>query len=529
MLVLDKLLARCKAKGSKVLLFSQMTRLLDILEDYCQWRQFKYLRLDGSSGQKDRDAAVDAFQNPDGDTFLFLLSTRAGGLGLTLTAADTVIFYDLDWNPHVDLQAEDRAHRIGQTKQVTIFRLITENAIDEKIQERAAKKLQLDKVIIHQQRRLLAGESGIPQVDRAKVMKEKGSDYLEAIEHGINDIMKKQSPPPQGGLEIDVEKLIQEGEERAKTVENMFQNSTLEDLLTHKSTAPDTSMLIDESEVELSDSADTEPTGRRRYKRTTRSSSMFKDLTEAASGGPQDSPQKDKDADYEPPSGPEEDEDETPMTPEPQLSRMRIPTRPPRKQPYLDFQFPDKRLREVLDKKHRFERKVTNFVFPALTKFAKVRPNAPLGEEKSAALLDLAAAPKMEALVSPIVEKLDLAAIPTSNASLQRFLQEQRLIDAGKGFASCLLSTACLTSRLATMPTAEDERDRKRLSGHRFAKWTRKEFSFFLTALAIYDKDDFDAISSFVVSKSPEEIRQYSEVFWTRYHEVEGMSTASNI
>lgn len=109
---LDNLLRKLKLAKHRVLIFCQMTKMMNIIEDYLQFRKYKYYRLDGGSGINERRDMVDGFQNCN-DVFVFLLSTRAGGLGVTLTAADDVIFYDNDWNPTMDAQAEDRAHRIG--------------------------------------------------------------------------------------------------------------------------------------------------------------------------------------------------------------------------------------------------------------------------------------------------------------------------------------------------------------------------------------------------------------------------------
>lgn len=126
MILLDKLLAQLKAKGSRVLLFSQMSRVLDLLEDYCVFKGYEYCRIDGQTAHEDRIQAIDDYNKPGSDKFIFLLTTRAGGLGINLYTADIVVLFDSDWNPQVDLQAQDRAHRIGQTKQVYVFRLITE-------------------------------------------------------------------------------------------------------------------------------------------------------------------------------------------------------------------------------------------------------------------------------------------------------------------------------------------------------------------------------------------------------------------
>lgn len=128
-----------------------MTSVLNILEDYCHLRQYSYCRIDGSTDMKERDSQIEAFMTTN-DHFLFLLSTRAGGLGINLTAADIVIIYDSDFNPQMDLQAMDRAHRIGQKKQVRVYRLITENTVEEKIIERQMIKLKWDSLVIQQQR-----------------------------------------------------------------------------------------------------------------------------------------------------------------------------------------------------------------------------------------------------------------------------------------------------------------------------------------------------------------------------------------
>ncbi|CAI5682059.1 unnamed protein product [Oreochromis niloticus] len=147
-LILDRLLPALKRRGHKVLIFSQMTSILDILMDYCYLRGFQYSRLDGSMSYAERDENMARFSK-DPEVFIFLLSTRAGGLGINLTAADTVIIFDSDWNPQADLQAQDRCHRIGQTKPVVVYRLVTANTIDQKILERASAKRKLEQMVIH--------------------------------------------------------------------------------------------------------------------------------------------------------------------------------------------------------------------------------------------------------------------------------------------------------------------------------------------------------------------------------------------
>ncbi|KAK6088400.1 Chromatin structure-remodeling complex subunit snf21 [Seiridium cupressi] len=146
--LLDRILPKYKASGHRVLMFFQMTAIMDIMEDFLRFRGIQFMRLDGTTKSEDRSDLLKDFNAPDSPYFMFLLSTRAGGLGLNLQTADTVIIYDSDWNPHQDLQAQDRAHRIGQKNEVRILRLISSNSVEEKILERARYKLDLDGKVI---------------------------------------------------------------------------------------------------------------------------------------------------------------------------------------------------------------------------------------------------------------------------------------------------------------------------------------------------------------------------------------------
>jgi SWI/SNF-related matrix-associated actin-dependent regulator of chromatin subfamily A protein 2/4 len=146
--LLDRILPKLKATGHRVLLFCQMTQLMTILEDYMTYKNYKYLRLDGTTKSEDRGGLLAKFNAKDSPYFLFLLSTRAGGLGLNLQAADTVIIFDSDWNPHQDLQAQDRAHRIGQKNEVRVLRLMTVNSVEERILAAARYKLNMDEKVI---------------------------------------------------------------------------------------------------------------------------------------------------------------------------------------------------------------------------------------------------------------------------------------------------------------------------------------------------------------------------------------------
>lgn len=158
-----------------------MTRMLDILEDYCWFRQYDYCRLDGQTAHEDRQKMIDEYNEPGSEKFIFMLSTRAGGLGINLATADVVILYDSDWNPQADLQAQDRAHRIGQKKQVRIFRLITEDTVEERIVERAEMKLKLDALVI-QQGRLTEKQKNVGK-----------DEMLNMIQFGAERIFRNQS------------------------------------------------------------------------------------------------------------------------------------------------------------------------------------------------------------------------------------------------------------------------------------------------------------------------------------------------
>ncbi|TNY22200.1 P-loop containing nucleoside triphosphate hydrolase protein [Rhodotorula diobovata] len=158
---LQELLPAMKERGDRVLIFSQFTQVLDILEVVLDTMELKYLKLTGQTAVSDRQNLVDAFNKTD-DITVFLLSTRAGGLGLNLTAANTVIFYDCDYNPHNDKQAEDRCYRIGQTRQVNIVRLLTKGSLDEAMYDLATTKLKLDAEVSGQQQPTakVEGQSG---------------------------------------------------------------------------------------------------------------------------------------------------------------------------------------------------------------------------------------------------------------------------------------------------------------------------------------------------------------------------------
>ena len=224
MVMLDKILDRMKKQGSRVLIFSQMSRVLDILEDYCVFRGHKYNRIDGSTAHEDRITSIDEYNKPGSEKFVFLLTTRAGGLGINLTSADIVILYDSDWNPQADLQAMDRAHRIGQTKQVVVFRFVTEQAIEEKVLERAAQKLRLDKLVIQQGR--------AQQAAKAAASKE---ELVQMIQHGAEKVFEMKGAT--GRLvdksdltDDDINTILKHGEERTAALNARYEKLGIDEL-----------------------------------------------------------------------------------------------------------------------------------------------------------------------------------------------------------------------------------------------------------------------------------------------------------
>ncbi|XP_053553077.1 SWI/SNF-related matrix-associated actin-dependent regulator of chromatin subfamily A containing DEAD/H box 1 [Bombina bombina] len=163
---LDHMLSEIKKKGERVVLFSQFTMMLDILEFFLKHHQHRYVRLDGKTQISERIHLIDEF-NTDMDIFIFLLSTKAGGLGINLTSANNVILHDIDCNPYNDKQAEDRCHRVGQTKEVSVIRLIGKGTIEESMLKISQQKLRLEQDMTATD----AGDEGTIPFDMATLLK----------------------------------------------------------------------------------------------------------------------------------------------------------------------------------------------------------------------------------------------------------------------------------------------------------------------------------------------------------------------
>jgi chromodomain-helicase-DNA-binding protein 1 len=216
LILLDKLLTRLKTLGRRVLIFSQMVRMLDVIAEYLTLKRYPFQRLDGSIRGELRKQAIDHFNEEGSQDFCFLLSTRAGGLGVNLATADSVVIFDSDWNPQNDLQAQARAHRIGQKRQVNIYRLVTKGSVEEDIIERAKQKMVLDHLVI--QRMDTTGRTVLSKWAKTETEMSKsvpfGKEELSAIlKFGAEELFKEGDDSRDKELqEMDIDDILQHAE-----------------------------------------------------------------------------------------------------------------------------------------------------------------------------------------------------------------------------------------------------------------------------------------------------------------------------
>ncbi|XP_076843705.1 LOW QUALITY PROTEIN: putative global transcription activator SNF2L1 [Brachyhypopomus gauderio] len=412
LLALHKLLPKVKEQGSRVLIFSQMTRVLDILEDYCMWRGYEYCRLDGNTPHEDRELAIETYNAPNSTKFIFMLSTRAGGLGINLATADVVILYDSDWNPQVDLQAMDRAHRIGQKKRVRVFRLITENTVEERIVERAEMKLRLDSIVI-QQGRLIDQQNKLGK-----------DEMLQMIRHGATHVFASKDSEL---TDEDIDTILERGAKKTAEMNERMQNlgeSSLRNFT--MDTSAETSLYKFEGEdyrekQKLSMMEWIEPPKRER-KANYAVDAYFREAL--------------------------------------RVSEPRAPKAPrPPKQPNIqDFQFFPPRLFELLEMEIIYYRKTIGYKVPR-------SPDVP------------------------------------NSAQVQK--EEQKKIDEAEPL------------------TAEETEEKERLLTQGFTSWNKRDFNQFIKANEKYGRDDIDSIAREVEGKNPEEVIEYSAVFWERCNELQ--------
>ncbi|KAI9142019.1 SNF2 family N-terminal domain-containing protein [Paraphysoderma sedebokerense] len=417
MVVLDKLLGRMKERGSRVLLFSQMSRMLDIMEDYCLWKGYEYCRIDGQTAHEDRINAIEEYNKPDSSKFIFLLTTRAGGLGINLTTADIVVLYDNDWNPQVDLQAEDRAHRIGQTKQVVVYRFVTENAIDEKVIERATQKLQLDKMVIQNGR--LQSQS-----------KETGDDYLAMIRHGAEQVFN-DTESGIGDIDADIDDILKKGEEKTAQLVAKYQNAQIQDLLRLEGSAYEWDGEDYRQKKQKNIALNwIEPTKRDR-KVNYGIDEYYRGVMRT--GGRKEASNK--------------------------------APKPPKFVQLYDFQFFPMRLYELQEQEILAYRKQVGYKVPKRTPAAD--------------------------------EEIDDEELEKEQQ------QEQARIDEAEPL------------------TEEETAEKEQLMTQGFGNWGKREFGQFVKCCEAYGRNNFEQFSSNLPTKTVDEIKQYSTVFWERYKEID--------
>jgi len=253
--LLDRIFPKLKRTGHRILLFCQMTQLMTILEDYLNWRGHKYLRLDGTTKSDERGEMLAQFNSPTSEYFLFLLSTRAGGLGLNLQTADTVIIFDSDWNPHQDLQAQDRAHRIGQKNEVRVLRLMVVNSVEERILAAARYKLNMDEKVIQAGMFNQRSTGSERQELLQAILRDEADDEDEENEvpddETINQMIARSEEEFELFQKIDIERRRADAELGDKRQPRLLEESELPDFLVQSTEDIEMQELEEEQEKEV--------------------------------------------------------------------------------------------------------------------------------------------------------------------------------------------------------------------------------------------------------------------------------------
>merc|ERR1712141_12846 len=414
--LLDKLLPKLKEQGSRVLIFTQMTRILDILEDYCWFRKHSYCRIDGQTPHEERDAQIQEYNADNSEKFIFMLSTRAGGLGINLYTADIVILYDSDWNPQADLQAQDRAHRIGQKKQVKVFRLVTENTVDEKIVEKAAIKLRLDRMVIQ------AGRLAEQKNNLGK------DEMLGMIRHGAKQVFASKDAEI---VDEDIDKILATREMKTKDAEKKLAELGESSLRTFTlDTKPEDSVYNFEGEdfrekqrEEIGMNWIAPP--KRERKANYAVDAYFREALRTGANEP----------------------------------KAHKAPRPPKQPIVQDFQFFPQRLFELLDNEIYHYRQTVGYRVPL---------NTDLGPEAK---------------------------------KYQK--EEQKKVDE------------------AYELNEEEQEEKEDLLTQGFTNWSKRDFNQFIRLHEKYGREDIDAISKEIEGKNPDEVKDYSAIFWERCQELQ--------
>jgi len=261
MVLLDRLLTKLQSAGHRVVIFSQYTRVLDIISDYLSYRDYTFTRLDGSTNRVMRDVHIREYNAPKSKYFVFLLSTRAGGEGVNLFTADTVILFDSDWNPQIDIQAMARVHRIGQTKTVHIYRLVTAGSVEERIVQRAQKKLFLDSMVNRgssAQAKAMDEREKSTQVGADGETLEEASEVFSALKFGWNAIFngggdaKDSSDADKFFSEEDLDKIIDRTRGLDANGKLLNTSSTMSKLEANGHRNGDADKVVDKNNVQVS-------------------------------------------------------------------------------------------------------------------------------------------------------------------------------------------------------------------------------------------------------------------------------------
>ena len=510
MIILDKLLKLKKQQGSRVLIFSQMSRQLDILEDFCFLRDYQYCRIDGQTEHEDRIQAIDDYNAPDSEKFIFLLTTRAGGLGINLVTADTVVIYDSDWNPQADLQAMDRAHRIGQKKQVHVYRFITENAIEEKILERAKQKLRLDQLVIQQ------GLRNNQQQDKLGKSKD---DLLNMIQYGAEDMFSETNNTITSE-NIDIEEILKKGAQKTQELNEKYNSLGLQDLQKFNG---------------MGDQSAYEWNGENFQKKTVKSGGFEKYAVQTTRER-----KKRQDINYSEDSlFRERMENNSNNDAADNLPEYKMPKYPL----FLDFQFFPKQIHELYDKEMLYYRRMIKFRVSKdyiKQKYGKKDEDDDqsesdyIGEDSSSDELEndniedekdndniegdnenQSENTKGSSEVDSDTKNLKLAnslATPPADAYLVdgEYLTEKQLIAKEQNAINN-----------AEEFTEEEKILKEQLISQAFTNWSKRDFSLLMQLVTKLGRSNYKEISSKLQNKSEEEVETYLEVFFKKFKEVE--------
>ncbi|KAH3903178.1 DNA translocase SCDLUD_000794 [Saccharomycodes ludwigii] len=566
MIILDKLLEKKMEQGSRVLIFSQMSRLLDILEDYCYLRGYEYCRIDGSTAHEDRIKAIDDYNAPNSKKFIFLLTTRAGGLGINLVTADTVILYDSDWNPQADLQAMDRAHRIGQKKQVHVFRFVTEHAIEEKVIERAAQKLRLDQLVIQQG----SANNGVGAASSKNSLANSKDDLLDMIQYGARDVFDNKAVKISSDADID--KILKKGEQKTKELNAKYQALGLDDLqkfngLSEHSAYEWNGTNFQKKKVASPLETWINPSKRERKRRNDIQSYSVDDYYREVMHKASNSYNKSKD-DNDAEHGGSNNNNNGDHS----FSQGRAP-RAPKGTLMTDYQFFPQEIKELDEKellyfKRKSKYKVTKYDIMDDVNITNDDEDDEEDDEEDEDEDDVdddeadgGEVDDDETAVDETNDGTDIAAelgddskggnrsitatetpcsaLNGSNEGGNKNEEQGKNVegDAGEKEKNNKIGSRTEEVELslddkikleqekidnASEFTEDDNKKRQELIQQGFSNWSKREFTTLVNAMAKFGKDQYKPIASMLTNKTEDDVRNYCKVFWERYKEING-------